>query len=492
MKILRPIFLTIAFICLSFTSSAQNKGLISKLEEYVAVLKNESLESQKQECDFLIETCTDTLIKKEVALWLYDYYAKSPIMGFEAVAIHIYDNWFVTERVLLDDASLFGAKIFADFNRQSLLGCKAPELKLRDINGVEETLFVGKPDKYQVLYFYDSSCPKCELETLLLNRFLQRKGENLDLYAIYMGDNRGTWQSYVDAKFSNTSKVKDLTIQHFWDPSFESDYQRKYGVLQSPKMFLIDKQGIIVGRGLDTAALEQLLSHLEEQENYAYGSEESTKFYEKYFSSFGKELRAKDITDFAFSIEKQTLPGNVQAYKQLMGDLLYYLVGQSGEQYKLALGEISKKWILARGDIWTTQADSLKVIGMAEMMTELLSLPPYDSKIKAPRLPGTLLKRGKVREVKRYLHRLWGKENYILFYTEGCHICNQEKEAAKLLSKTRGIQIFMVNVDQLLEDELELADVLFETFDFSSLPFIIQTNRKGIVQRKYLSLVPTA
>ncbi len=510
MKKFRHIFLLLAFSFLGFTLSAQSPSLIGKLEEYVSAIKHTSLESQKQETDFLIETCTDTLIQKEVALWLYDYYAKSPIMGFEAVAIHIYDNWFANKKVALDEASLLGAKIFAEFNRQSLLGCKAPELHMEDINGVAKVLFASSSkgqdssnssdssSKYYILYFYSSSCPKCELETLLLSRFMQKKGSNLFLYAVYMGDNKEAWKSYVEEKFFkfNLNSEGDLgsdlycQIEHYWDPNFDSDYQRKYGVLESPKMFLVDAQGIIVGRGLDTSALEELLKQLEARENYNYGSEASTEFYNKYFSSFGKVLSSKDILDFAHSIEKQTLPNNVQAYKQLMGDLLYYLVGQHGEQYKLALGEIAQKWILTRDDIWTTEADSLKVVGMAKIMSELVSMPPYGSKIKAPKLRGTLLKNGKARNVTRYLHRLRGKENYILFYTEGCKICDKEKEAAKSLSKAHGIQVFMVNLDKLIEDKPELADLLLESFDLSSLPFIIQTNRKGIILRKYLSLIP--
>jgi hypothetical protein len=44
-------------------------------------------------------------------------------MGAEAVAIHVLDKWFIDGPVrMYDDVDLLHARIFADFNRQSLIG----------------------------------------------------------------------------------------------------------------------------------------------------------------------------------------------------------------------------------------------------------------------------------------------------------------------------------------------------------------------------------
>ena len=61
--------------------SARMNALSSRLSEYFEALKHESLDVQKAECDFLISSCTDSLVRQFVALSIYDHYADSRIMG---------------------------------------------------------------------------------------------------------------------------------------------------------------------------------------------------------------------------------------------------------------------------------------------------------------------------------------------------------------------------------------------------------------------------
>jgi hypothetical protein len=46
----------------------------------------------------------------------------------------------------------------------------------------------------------------------------------------------------------------------------------------------------------------------------------------------------------------------------------------------------------------------------------------------------------------------------------------------------------MVNVDSIVENDPALADQLFKSFDLTSLPFILQTDKKGRILRRYISL----
>ena len=47
----------------------------------------------------------------------------------------------------------------------------------------------------------------------------------------------------------------------------------------------------------------------------------------------------------------------------------------------------------------------------------------------------------------------------------------------------------MVNADRIMRDDPALASRLLDTFDLSSLPYIIETDSKGYVIRRYLSLL---
>lgn len=94
-----------------------------KLVEYVGAIEPLDLVAQKEECDFLISSCRDTVTRQYVASWLYRHYQSSHLMGIESVALHIADSWFFTGKVsAMSDADLMDMRIWAEFNRQSMVG----------------------------------------------------------------------------------------------------------------------------------------------------------------------------------------------------------------------------------------------------------------------------------------------------------------------------------------------------------------------------------
>ena len=151
--------------------SARVAAIDDVLARYVQVLETEPTATKAGECDFIIETADDSLIRQRVAQRLYAYYLDSKVMGDEAVAIHIYDNWFATRKVAMsDDIALLEAGVFADFNRRSLIGMSAPSLELEDIPG-RKAVFPAE-GRRTVLFFYDTSCSKCNMTAILLRYLL--------------------------------------------------------------------------------------------------------------------------------------------------------------------------------------------------------------------------------------------------------------------------------------------------------------------------------
>ena len=130
MKYLFTILLTLLALVLPSRAqqldSAKRVLLDEKLAEYTAAIEREGVQVQKEECDFLIGSSTDSLVRQHVALRLYDHYMSSKVMGAEAVAIHIFDTWFLPGKVSMgDDMDLMAARVYAEFNRQSQIGMPA-------------------------------------------------------------------------------------------------------------------------------------------------------------------------------------------------------------------------------------------------------------------------------------------------------------------------------------------------------------------------------
>ena len=525
----------IAFIILSLllavTLSAQSadsskfSALGQKLAEYYDAIERESLSVQEDECDFLIETATEPDIRQFIAQNIYDHYMASKMMGAENVAVHVFDKWFADGNLPMSSPEVFSdAKVHADFNRQSLIGRRAPALQMEAQDGSVVDVFgsgavgsgtssVGSEasdERHSVLFFYDAGCPNCKLQMRLLNALFAAKDYPVDMYAVYVGDDRTKWMEYSAGEFP--SSTLNFKVQHLWDPDLSSDFQRKYGVTKTPRMFLVNQDGIIIGRGLDAPALEIMLDGIYAPKEMVYGTRESEELFDGIFAAYdGKpsEGAVKGIADYVY--DRTLKAGDIQVFKQLAGDYLYYLSTRRGEGFKEGMRYHIDKNILSQPEVWTSEDDSLKVVGFAQMMSELLSKALPGTKIPSVKVPGELYTWRQVRKqsgkdiapktVSRWLDKLKGDENMIIFYTEGCEICTAEKAAAlELLSrasdpslskdertKYMNQNVFMVNVDALMKDNPSLATRLMDLFDLSSLPYIISTDSDGIILRRYLS-----
>ena len=480
----RLLTVLLAVFC-AFSLQAQDdrfEALCAKLEEYFTALAGDPVPVQNAECDFLIESCQDSLTRQFVALKIYDHYLNSKIMGDDGVAVHVADTWLIPGKVAMhSELDLLNAKVFAEFNRQAQLGAEAPTLVVMDQEG--ETVSVPGKGEYTVLYFYDTSCSTCRIESPRLRDFLKDTDFPLQTVAFYTGDDEEEWARY------QATSLNVPGITHVWDPEMDSDYQRKYGVLQTPRMFLIGPDGTVVGRGLDTPALRMLTEKLSGKESYVYGTREGTALYEKVFASYGDDLKPEDVLDVAAYVAERTYgEGDAESFKHMEGDLLYWLSSQTGEIYKEGTRLFIDKYILNEPGLWNQDEDVSQVMSMALMMKELLARTPVGSTVPDLKVHGTLLR-------KPCLFRKGSKDgvfslrkaDYLVFYTNGCGRCEETLAAARSLADNKA-KVLLVNMDRLFEDYPDEARQLLDAFDLSGLPHVMQLGPGGVVQHKYLEL----
>ena len=469
-------------------AAAVSDALAAKLDEYIAILEKEPVTVKGEEADFLIGSCTDSVIRQFTALRLYNHYYGSKLMGDETVAIHIFDNWFSDGKVKMKtEADFMNARIFAEFNRQSLIGKKAPELCLEDTSGTPVSLFT---DGYRgscpaVLFFYDSGCPTCKMESIMMRSLLDGMEYPVDLYSVYTGqseENMGRFiQEYLD--ISNPAVKTD----YLWDPDFTSDFQMKYGILQTPGIFLVSRDGTIIGRKLDAAALGQLLEIY--CKAYEYGSKESSAFYDRAFSSYGGNPGCEDVKNFCDAAAKKTLEQKDTAiFKQIAGDLMYWLVASRGEGVKCGLEYLVDKYIAGLPAIWASSEDSLKILSYSDILKDLLSKSPAGKKLPAAEVTGVMKTGGREKQKTVRLDKL--RETTVIFHSEGCSFCEAELSAADSLARAdRKKKFFLIDIDSILDTDQDAAFRLFDLFDLTMTPYITAVDKKGIVTRKYMSLV---
>lgn len=470
--------------CFAQNAADDTVGRLSaKLDEYFEALKYESIDVKVQEMDFVIEACTDSLVRQFVAHKVYSHYADSRIMGDEDVAIRVFQKWYEAGTVkMADEAEYYAARLLADISKESLIGCPAPLLGLEAEDGTF-VAFPGDSKRYKVLFFYDTECANCKIQTILLRNVFEDEDYPVDFFAVYTGSEREAWTSFVDSQMK--INARHTQVFHLWDPASASGFPTKYGVVSTPKMFLVNPQGMIVGRGLDALALTAMLQQIFSERKLDYGSKQSSEFYASVFGD-ESQVSAEQVCGIVDYISKATLEtADTLMFRQMSGDLLYYLSGKRGEAYKEGLKYLIDNNIHGRPDVWRTEDDSLKVIGMAEIYRDLLSKAAVGSRIANLEVHGTLLggRRAKIGKFK--LAKLPGKHNIILFYTSSCPNCMAEKAALEAMCKTIGKdRILLVNID-----DCGAGEALFEKFDITTTPLLIMTDRRGTILRRYFSVL---
>lgn len=230
-------------------------NLFSRQDEYLSAIDRLSIPAACLEVDAMISSVQDSVLRDSVAVRSYRHFRNSKVMGSENVAVHIYDAWFAPYKTLFSSVDEFEeAGLFAFVNRQSLIGSRVPALTMSDIEGNDVT-FPFCNGRKSVIYFYSTECPKCLLTSLELKKFILSEHPDVDLFAIYTGDDIAAWNTYVAEKLNFSSSSASVCHLRGGD----SDFVTVYGVVQTPRLFLLDESGVVVGRHLDVDTLSKLL-----------------------------------------------------------------------------------------------------------------------------------------------------------------------------------------------------------------------------------------
>lgn len=259
---MRKILLLFA-ILLSLNSFAQEESRFdafdSLLEEFYQSLITEDTQTKLNEMNTLIDSSTDSLFRQHIALKIFDHYRYSKVMGEEAVAVYLFDKWFKDETIKMrSEFDYIDSQLFADFNRHSLIGMTAPQIKLYKPSC--GTMTIPRNKNKAVIFFYDTSCAKCRIESQILPTVLNDLDFDLDFYAVYAGSDKNEWKDFIkNFKFKN----KHIKVFNLWDPEMKSEYQRYYSVLGTPRMYFVLENGEIIGRRLEVENLKEIITYIQ-------------------------------------------------------------------------------------------------------------------------------------------------------------------------------------------------------------------------------------
>ena len=237
-----------------------------KIKEYLDKVVPQIPDTVNRECDKLLTIAeTDPEIFRYMLVTLFNKYATSKIMGFDAVYVHLAEDWYIPKATFSDTAFVRNTQENISRLKPLLIGKKAPDMHMlyppaeHFIQAKTDTMARNNPHagsfvdlhqinaKYIILIFWESDCGHCKIEIPELYQIYQKlKPKGVEVFAVHMLGGIEGKQKWVD--FVNEHEVYDWI--NVWSP-YDYAYKRNYDIRTTPVIFILDKDKKIIAKSLN-------------------------------------------------------------------------------------------------------------------------------------------------------------------------------------------------------------------------------------------------
>ena len=376
----------------------------------------------------------------QIAYYIYRYYRDSRIMGYDEIAIYVADNYFLNGRYrLADEDARLEMRLFADANRRSLIGMDATVLTMQDPAG-NEVMFPEGDQDYSILYFYDDECPGCQRMTPTLMQYLLQCDRNINftVYMVYTQGDMERWTDYIAKVIHPFSLPDNVTLVNLWDPEMKSDFLTAYGVISTPKLFLVDRNGVIIGRELTPTALSQVVELNESQ---------MTATEELFEQIFLPMANTADTTEIVETIDMffEDSKDNPDFFHEIFYELYQYLKASPSYTLQQGAAYLANKYIAGMPELWETVEFTDKGVSHGSVIradyqsvkdfidqTALAVLMFYRNPLDKPVTDLTLRT---LNNKKQSIYDLKARYTVLYFYDMNCALCNAVSDAVDKIQR---------------------------------------------------------
>ena len=359
--------------------------------------------------DYLMENryLTAPKMRAAVAMECFRRYSSSVVMGCEGSAVYAAEKYILNnEAVSTSDKA--EAAWYVTVNKGTLVGAKAPQLRLKDTSGVERSISELMGD-HSIIYFYSDDCNYCKEETPKLVSLLDSWNEfPINIAAVYTGTDADLWKKYINDHFQTNNPY--ISWIHLADLERESNFPVDYGVVSTPKIFLLDESLKIRGRGILTPTLTAMLKEQAEEDSKAYSYLSQIFPAEELSPDASLDLDARrDAVDKIYDGVKDS-----ESFSRLMRQAFTYLFfcGYApNTQTALYLGQ---KYVLDMPERWE---DTVFVSSIGSILKA--------ANMNAPGSKAENLTLYDIADTPADLLIPDGKMKVLYFYRTGCEVCRE-------------------------------------------------------------------
>lgn len=253
----------------SFSPIVRTPAYASLLVEYIDKLTVQSPDSIMVSCDkILSKVSANKELFKFTLIDLVNKYARSKIICFDAVYVHLVDEYYnkglafwLNPEVVNDKAQLDNIKYAAGRLKPVLCGCSTYNFSLADLNEKRvELKEVNAP--YTLILFWSRECGDCKNTIKELNvqrELLEKKG--VKIVAICMDIVTEDWKKTVE-KYS-FGWATNLTVS---TEAENEEIAQLYNLYSAPFMYLLDENKRIKYKRFDSLQLKEIFNSLPDKQ----------------------------------------------------------------------------------------------------------------------------------------------------------------------------------------------------------------------------------
>lgn len=213
-------------------------------------------------------------------------FEKSKIMGMDKVFVKMGERYYCATNsegkspaTWMTETKLKELCDKVKVNKNLVQGVRPPNITLRDTTDVAWKDFYSLKSDYTILYFWEPDCGHCKVSTPKLQKLYAEKlkARNVEIFGVSkaIGDDFGKWKKFIaknNLTFTNVALTDKLFKEATEDarqfvPKYTSlealNFQETFDIASTPRVFILDKDKKIIGKGLSISQLEDFMDRVQ-------------------------------------------------------------------------------------------------------------------------------------------------------------------------------------------------------------------------------------
>ena len=236
--------------------------LFKRVEYYTDKLTPQIPDSINLAIDYILAPMKkDGDMFKYYLVYFLNKYAKSKVVGMDAVYVYIVENYYMkglapwTDKVTQDKIIKTAMEL-----KPILIGKPAPNIRLKQKDGTPLAI-EDIAAEYIILYFWDPDCGHCKKaspEMIAFQTKYEEKGVKLlGICTEIRDDVKKCWETIDERGYNWLNLV---------DPYLQSRYKTLYNIKSTPQIFILDKNKKIIMKRIGAEQLGEVMDKIIERD----------------------------------------------------------------------------------------------------------------------------------------------------------------------------------------------------------------------------------